>query len=170
MDTLMRILFVCTGNASRSAVAETILRKMIADKGIKGVDVASCGTKVPEGLNREEVMCRIAAEHGYELDGRAVPMTEKLLDSADLIIVMTRHHRNEVTRLLSYSHWNRIVRFNEYCFGESTDHPDPHYQPEQVYRTCFDTIERGCREIIKKISSSHSVDSVGKNANFVGSQ
>lgn len=147
----MKILFVCTGNASRSAVAEVVLRKMLIDNGMPNIEVSSCGTKVPEGLDREEVMCRIAAEHGYAMGGKAVPMNEDILDSADLIIVMTEHHRNQVTRLLSYSHWDRIVLFNDYCFDDKSDLPDPHYQTEYVYRTCFDTIERGCAEIIRKI-------------------
>lgn len=149
----MKILYICTGNASRSAAAEVVLKKMLADNGIEGIEVASCGTKVPEGLDREEMMCRIAAEHGYEMGGKAIPMTEELLNSADLIIVMTKHHRNEVTRLLKYDHWNRMVRFNDYCFGEPSDLPDPHYQTEYIYRTCFDTIERGCVEIIKKYTN-----------------
>lgn len=153
----MKILFVCTGNASRSAAAEAVLNKMISDHGIEGVEVASCGTKVPGGLDREEVMCRIAAEHGYAMGGKAIPMSEDILDSADLIIVMTQHHRNEITRLLTYSHWNRIVRFNDYCFGEATDLPDPFYQSEHVYRTCFDAIERGCAEIVKRLTSGTPV-------------
>ena len=69
---------------------------------------------------------------------------------------MTEHHRNEVTRLLKYDHWNRIVRFNDYCFGEPADLPDPHYQTEHVYRTCFATIERGCAEIIKKLKQTNN--------------
>ena len=148
----MKILFVCTGNASRSAAAESVLRKMLADNGIEGVEVASCGTKGPEGLDREVVMCRIAAEHGYMMGGKAILMTEDILNSADLIIVMTEHHRNQVTRLLKYDNWNRIVRFNDYCFGQQTDLRDPHYQTEYVYHTCFATIERGCKEIAAKLS------------------
>ena len=149
-------MFVCTGNASRSASAEGVLRKMLADNEINGIEVASCVTGVPEGLDREEVMCRIAAEHGYEMGGKAVPMSEELLNSSDLIIVMTERHREEVTRLLQYDNWNHIVLFNDYCFGEPTDLPDPHFQTEYVYRTCFDTIEKGCREIICKLKLENS--------------
>lgn len=147
----MKILFVCTGNASRSAAAEAVLKKLIADENIADIEVSSCGTGVPNGLDREEIMCRIAAEHGYEMGGKAIPMIEELLNSADLIIVMTEWHREKVTRLLRYDHWNRIVRFNDFCFGDSSDLSDPHYQTEHVYRACFDRVEAGCKEIIKKL-------------------
>lgn len=147
----MKIVFVCTGNASRSAAAEVILKKMLADNGIAGIEVASCGTKVPDGLAREDVMCRIAAEHGYEMGGMAIPASDEILNDANLVIVMTHHHHDQVTRILKYDNWNRIVLFNDYCFGEKADLPDPHYQTEYVYRTCFDTIELGCNEIIKNI-------------------
>lgn len=147
----MKILFVCTGNASRSAAAESVLKKMIADNGIKDIEVDSCGTKVPDGLDREEIMCRIASEHGYEMGGKANPMSEEILNTADKIIVMTQHHKDEITRLLTYNHWNRICLFNEYCFNEQSDLPDPHYQTEYVYRSCFARIESGCKEIIKKL-------------------
>ena len=148
----MKIVFVCTGNASRSAAAESVLKKMLGEAGVTGVEVASCGTKVPEGLDREETMCHIASEQGYRMGGKAIPMTSELLDSADLVIVMTSHQRDEVTRVLTYNNWNRIIRFNEYCFGEESDLPDPHYQTEHVYRTCFAKIEKGCAEIVKKLS------------------
>lgn len=147
----MKILFICTGNACRSALAEVILMKLLSDNGIHGVEVASCGTKIYGDLDRDETMCRIAAEHGYEMGGKAVAITEEVLNSAEKIIVMAEHHRNEVTQLLTYSHWDRIVRFNDYCFDGQSDLPDPHYQSEHIYRICFDTIERGCQKIICKL-------------------
>ncbi len=150
----MRILFICTGNASRSAAAEAVLKKLIKTNNLTGIDVASCGTRVPDNLEREEVMCNIAAEYGYEMGGKAIPMSTTLLDSADLIIVMTNRHREEVTRLLCFDHWNRIILFNDFCFGEQSDLPDPHFQTEYVYRTCFQHIENGCKEIILKLKQN----------------
>lgn len=99
MEKILRVLFVCTGNACRSALAEVVLRKMLNNNGIHGVEAASCGTKFYGEIDRDETMCRIAVEHGYEMGGKAVTMTEALLNSADRIIAMTEHHRNEVTRL-----------------------------------------------------------------------
>lgn len=128
------------------------MRKMMSDRGIAGVDVASCGTKVPAGLQRDELMCTIAHEHGYDMGGAAFAMSEDLLNSADLIIVMTEHQRNEVTRVLAYSHWDRIVLFNNYCFGVRNDLADPYFQSIAVYENCFKTIEQGCKGIIKKLT------------------
>ena len=148
----MKIVFVCTGNASRSAASEVVLRKMLAQNNMQAIEVESCGTDVPQGLCREEVMCRIAAEAGYSLGGKAVKMSAQILESADLIIVMTEDHRSQVLQFLNSNMQDkRIVRFNDFCFGDDSDLPDPHYHGESVYRKCFDTIERGCREIIKKL-------------------
>lgn len=96
----MKIVFVCTGNASRSAVAEVILRKMIQEKNLEDIEVSSCGTDVPYGQEREGIMCQIAAEHGYSMGGKAVLITAELVNAADRIIVMTRQHKTEVIRLI----------------------------------------------------------------------
>lgn len=147
----MKIVFVCTCNACRSAAAESVLKKMIEEHGITDVEVASCGTKVYGFLRRDMMMCSTASEKGYTMGGSAMQATDELLGAADHIIVMTERHRNDVTRLLEYGKWDRISSFNDFCFGEAKDLPDPHLEPESVYRSCFDTIERGCREIIMKL-------------------
>lgn len=150
----MTITFVCTGNASRSAVAEVILKSLLDNMGVEDVFINSCGTSVPESLGRELIMCRIAAEHGYRLGGAAVPATRKILEEADLIIVMTAQHRKQVCAMLDCTECDKIHIFNEFCFGETSDLPDPHYQTEYVYRTCFARIEEGCKALAERIIQS----------------
>ena len=148
----MNILFVGTRNESRSAAAEVVLRKMLSDEAINGVEVASCGTSARKELERDDVMCRLAAKLGYLIEGNAVPINELLLDSADLIIVMTSRIEDEVKKLLRTDHWDRICLFNEYCFGETTDLYDPYYRPEFIYWRRLKRIIEGCKIMISKIS------------------
>lgn len=96
----MKIVFVCTGNASRSAVAEVILRKMIQETSLEDIEILSCGTDVPYGQEREGIMCQIAAEHGYSMGSKAVMITAELVNAADRIIVMTRQHKTEVDAVI----------------------------------------------------------------------
>ena len=153
----MNLTFVCTGNANRSALAEAILKKLLSQTNLTDVVVSSCGIRVTEGQKRDEIMCEIASEKGYEMGGYAIQMNEEILNSADIIIAMTAYHRNEITRLLTYSHWNRIFLFNDYCFGDISDVIDPYFQTEYIYRLCFDRIETGCIEIVKKLKNCKPV-------------
>lgn len=84
---MKRILLICTGNACRSAAAECVLKQKLEQRGITGFEVESAGT-LDWGENpRDEVMVRIASEHGYHLDGVTRCMTEKMLNEADRVIL-----------------------------------------------------------------------------------
>lgn len=147
----MHILFICTGNACRSAAAEAVLRKLLRDAGVDDIAVASAGTLEWGSNPRDAVMTRIAAEHGYTMEGTTRYMTCEMLNAADLILVMTPSHREEVTRLLDYSRWSRVHLFMDYCFGKDASLIDPTYCPEVIYREVFSAIERGCRVMVEKI-------------------
>ena len=149
---MKNILFVCTGNACRSAAAEFVLRQLLAEKGIDDVCVDSVGTSNWGANPRDAVMTKVAQEHGYHMEGNTKVMTTEVLDNADLILVMESCHRDKVTSQLRYDHWDRICLFNDYCFGEKTPVEDPYYQSEAIYRAVFDVIERGCKEILVKLA------------------
>ena len=147
----MNVLFVCTGNACRSAAAEYVLKKMLAERNVSDIHVNSVGT-LDWGENaRDGVMVRIAAEHGYEMGGFTTFMTAEAVNKADLILVMTNDHKCTVQRFLKYENWDRIQLFMDYCFGEDLPLQDPNCMSEAVYRSVFDKIEQGCREIVRKL-------------------
>lgn len=99
---------------------------------------------------RDAVMVDVAKGMGYEMVGTTTPMTRDTLMEADLIIVFESHHRNAVTRVLDYSHWNRIILFNQIAFGTSDDFTDPNYQTIAVYCHTARHIEEGCIRIVEE--------------------
>lgn len=144
------IFFICEGNACRSPFAEAALKAKLAQHPELKVQVGSCGT-LNWGKNpRDQMMVDLAAEKGVQMTGMTTYMSHELLMSADRIVVFTANQRDEVTRILDYSHWNRIILFNLLAFGQISDVEDPHYQSEAVYKRVIDHILEGCNNLVSK--------------------
>ena len=149
MNVSYKICFVCTGNACRSPFAECVTKKLLTDAGLKGIEVFSLGT-LDWGENpRDAAMVDVARELGYELSGTTTVMTRERLMMADAVIVFDERHRDAITRVLDYGHWNRIVLFNKIAWNEDGNVEDPHYQTAAVYRRVAKHIENGCKQLVE---------------------
>ena len=145
-----KICFVCTGNACRSPFAECVTKKLLADAGIGDIEAFSLGT-LDWGENpRDAAMVDVAKELGYDLSGTTTAITRERLMAADEVIIFDERHRDAITRVLDYSHWNRIVLFNKIAFDEDSNVEDPHFQTEAVYRHVAQHIEIGCKRLIER--------------------
>ena len=145
-----KICFVCKGNACRSPFAECVTKKLLADAGIGDIEVFSLGT-LDWGENpRDAAMVDVAKELGYDLSGTTTAITRERLMAADEVIIFDERHRDAITRVLDYSHWNRIVLFNKIAFDEDSNVEDPHFQTEAVYRHVAQHIEIGCKRLIER--------------------
>jgi len=83
-ETRFEILFVCTGNQCRSAVAEVITRTLT--EGLP-VIVSSAGTDVVHPAPSPRKTLKAASMLGYDLgEHRSRPLTDEELDSADLVV------------------------------------------------------------------------------------
>ncbi|MCS5480807.1 low molecular weight phosphatase family protein [Corynebacterium sp. YIM 101645] len=99
MQNSFSILTVCTGNICRSPLAQQLLAEQLWD--IPEISVSSAGTRALVGEPMFDVTQQVARSYGVEdIDShRAQQVTERLLESSDLILTMTRDHRRAVVEL-----------------------------------------------------------------------
>lgn len=93
------ILFVCTGNFSRSPMAEAILKDLLERDGKdKLYQVRSAGTWTRDGLRASPLALQAMEELGVDISAhRTHHLTSQDIDQASLIIVMTHDHREALT-------------------------------------------------------------------------
>ena len=125
----MSVLFVCTGNTCRSPFAEAVARR-------EGhVDAESAGLSAYAGDRPPEDAILVGRELGYDLSShRARPLTEEMLERAEVVVGMTAAHVAAVggeARLL----------------GEA-DLEDPIGRGRDVYRRVYTQIETDVRRLL----------------------
>lgn len=90
------ILFVCTGNTCRSSMAEGIMKSLLKNQDIT---IKSAGSHVffSEYANKKAI--DVMSEMGINIKNHlSQPLTEELIEEADLILTMTHCHTDSVVR------------------------------------------------------------------------
>jgi len=132
----MRILFVCSGNAFRSPVAEALLKKMEPK-----VEVDSAGTHpsipIPEAVKKY-----LARENAIlSLKGEPEHLNVKKLKSYDVIVAMENKHKDAILNRCSECE-NKIIVWNI---------KDPYFLPAEYTEKIFDQIKRKIKELANSI-------------------
>ncbi|MGH8004527.1 MAG: hypothetical protein ACRECJ_07375, partial [Limisphaerales bacterium] len=64
---------------------------------VEGVQVISAGTAALEGMPATDLAVETSSDWGIDISGhRSQPVTDELVEKADLILTMTPEHREEV--------------------------------------------------------------------------
>ena len=96
----MRLLFVCTGNTCRSALAEAVARREAIERGLADVEVASAGTSAWDGAPASDGALLVALERGLDLSPhRSQQLTRELVQSHDVVLAMGPHHAERAEAL-----------------------------------------------------------------------
>jgi protein-tyrosine-phosphatase len=134
---MKRVLFVCTGNICRSPLAQVLLTRALAERGVSEVEVSSAGTGAWDGAPASEGAYLVALECGLDLsEHRARLLTRELVEAADLVFTMARHHRARVQELGGEG---RTFVLGEYAgrSGEEAEVGDPFGGDLEVYRDTY---------------------------------
>ena len=152
------VLIVCHANTARSVMAQALLERMLAARGVAGVRVCSGGvaTWARDGMI-PSLDARLALrEEGIHLTedsmvSTAIALHPEVVAAAHLIVTMTREQK-AIMEALGAAAGKPILTLRELA-GESGDIADPAMQGEDVFRACRDEIKRCLERSIDRVLS-----------------
>lgn len=95
----MRVMFICTGNICRSAMAHVMLEKRAKEEN-KNVEVYSCGVFAQNGDVSTIEAIETMKEYGVDLKHhRATNIRNSNIEDMDVILCATTSHKNNVSNM-----------------------------------------------------------------------
>ena len=147
----MNILFVCTGNISRSFLAERLLKHEIKRHGLRHVSVASAGLHAYPGRPPDPEMVKFLLEMGIAgKNPGARQIEEEDLAWADIILVMEKAHAHAIKEQWPKEE-GKVELLGRYLSGIQTkdDIPDPYGGSSYHYRTAQSQITLAVKAFFK---------------------
>lgn len=150
---MTQVLFVCTGNICRSPLAQALFERELAARGIENITVSSAGTGAWDGAPASEGAYLVALENDLDLSGhRARLLTRDVVEKADRILTMARHHRARVTELGGDSITHVLGEFAGRT-GPEAEVSDPFGGDIEQYRTTYAELDELVRIAVGKYAT-----------------
>lgn len=157
----MKILFICLGNICRSPMAETIMNKLLEERGLsKQFVIDSAGLEAyHEGERADSRIRAHAIRHGYNITHISRPMRKEDWDEWDMIVCMDAQNRRALSnRAPSAEHFQKVTLATNYCDKHCLADcvPDPYYGGEEGFEYVIDLLEDACNGLIDYIQKGDS--------------
>ncbi|MHB9154582.1 MAG: arsenate reductase/protein-tyrosine-phosphatase family protein [Endomicrobiales bacterium] len=147
----MNIVFVCSGNAARSVMAEALFKKMLEENGVRGVSAHSCGTRSSPLYRAPPAVHKFLAARGADASlHRPVQIDRDMADAADLLLVMEKHQRDYIVSNFPEARDSTFL-LKEYVHAQGDPEiPDPIGGPDEAYAETGREIA-GCLETLMRM-------------------
>ena len=142
---MFKILLVCTGNTCRSPMAAGLLKTLLPRKLAEKVKIESAGVCAHDGVSASRNAIEVTRKRGIDISGHTSKrLTRKLVEAADLILVMQKMHMDEVRELCPSrsEHTLLLAELEGNPGSDEMEIADPCGGSEEVYEQCFTKIHR----------------------------
>lgn len=147
----MKIMFICTGNICRSAMAHKMLEKKAKEEN-KDIKVYSCGVFAENGDVPTYEGIDVMREYGIDLSNhRATNIRNSNIKDMDVILCATSSHKNNVISMYPELK-EKVYTMKEYAGYDKNDIDikDPWGYGIETYRMCAAEIENCINKYLKK--------------------
>ena len=148
---MKRILFVCHGNICRSAAAKVVMRQMIREEGLRGIEVDSAAaTREEIGHDIYPPMKRALKAKGYACEPhRAKQTVQGDYDRYDYLIGMDWENMEDMRRIYRGDPEKKITMLREWAGAPGAEIEDPWYTGR--YDLVLKQIETGCEGLLRHL-------------------
>ena len=151
----MKIMFICTGNICRSAMAHKLMEKKLKDNEIRDIEVYSCGIFAENGDRPTYNAIEVTKEYDVDLkEHKATNIRDSKIEEMDLILCATMSHKYSVIQMYQ-SLASKVYTLKEYVNenkeNKNLDIKDPWGYDIEIYRFCIAEIDQLLDKIIEKI-------------------
>ncbi|MCP8967921.1 low molecular weight protein arginine phosphatase [Ectobacillus ponti] len=143
---MKNILFVCTGNTCRSPMAEAVLRHQSKGR----FEVKSAGVFAAVGSDASQHAKSALAEQSIDINHTSRQLTEELIKWADLVLTMTRGHKEIVMQSFPGAA-DKVFTLYEYAGESEEDVADPYGGSLTRYQRTLDELVRLVGQLVKKL-------------------